>query len=44
MTSYQHIQVPAEGQKITVNAGMSLKVADLGTRSSLDLNVLLEGA
>ncbi len=24
--SYQHIQVPAEGQKITVNAGMSLNV------------------
>lgn len=28
MTSYQHIQVPAEGQKITVNADMSLNVPD----------------
>jgi len=26
MTSYQHIQVPAEGQKITANADMSLNV------------------
>ncbi|RZJ50765.1 MAG: NADP-dependent isocitrate dehydrogenase, partial [Acidovorax sp.] len=26
MTSYQHIKVPAEGQKITVNADMSLNV------------------
>ena len=26
MTSYQHIQIPAEGQKITVNADMSLNV------------------
>jgi isocitrate dehydrogenase len=28
MTSYQHIKVPAEGQKITVNADMSLSVPD----------------
>ena len=28
MTSYQHIQVPAEGTKITVNADMSLNVPD----------------
>ena len=28
MTSYQHIQVPAEGAKITVNADMSLNVPD----------------
>ena len=28
MTSYQHIKVPAEGQKITVNADMSLNVPD----------------
>ena len=28
MTTYQHIQVPAEGQKITVNADMSLNVPD----------------
>ena len=28
MTHYQHIQVPAEGQKITVNADMSLNVPD----------------
>ncbi|MBP3981490.1 NADP-dependent isocitrate dehydrogenase [Acidovorax sp. JG5] len=28
MTNYQHIQVPAEGQKITVNADMSLNVPD----------------
>ncbi|WP_027995047.1 NADP-dependent isocitrate dehydrogenase [Simplicispira psychrophila] len=28
MTPYQHIQVPAEGQKITVNADMSLHVPD----------------
>ncbi|WP_026436509.1 NADP-dependent isocitrate dehydrogenase [Acidovorax sp. JHL-9] len=28
MTSYQHIQVPAEGQKITVNADMTLHVPD----------------
>ncbi len=28
MTSYQHIQVPTEGTKITVNADMSLKVPD----------------
>ena len=28
MSSYQHIQVPAEGQKITVNADMSLNVPD----------------
>ena len=28
MTRYQHIQVPAEGQKITVNADMSLNVPD----------------
>jgi isocitrate dehydrogenase len=28
MTPYQHIQVPAEGQKITVNADMSLNVPD----------------
>ena len=28
MTSYQHIKVPAEGQKITVNADMSLTVPD----------------
>jgi isocitrate dehydrogenase len=25
---YQHIKVPAEGQKITVNADMSLNVPD----------------
>ncbi|HSH90142.1 MAG TPA: isocitrate dehydrogenase, partial [Ramlibacter sp.] len=25
---YQHIKVPSEGQKITVNADMSLKVPD----------------
>ena len=28
MTTFQHIQVPAEGQKITVNADMSLNVPD----------------
>ena len=28
MTHYQHIKVPAEGQKITVNADMSLNVPD----------------
>src|SRR5690606_34086421 len=28
MTTYQHIQVPAEGQKITVNADNSLNVPD----------------
>ena len=28
MTNYQHIKVPAEGQKITVNADMSLNVPD----------------
>lgn len=28
MTTYQHIVVPAEGQKITVNADMSLNVPD----------------
>ena len=28
MTTYQHIKVPAEGQKITVNADMSLNVPD----------------
>ncbi|MEN9373997.1 MAG: hypothetical protein RIR79_1549 [Pseudomonadota bacterium] len=28
MTSYQHIQIPSEGQKITVNADMSLNVPD----------------
>ncbi len=28
MTSFQHIQVPADGQKITVNADMSLNVPD----------------
>jgi isocitrate dehydrogenase len=28
MTSYQHIKVPAEGQKITVQADMSLNVPD----------------
>ncbi|MBS0293056.1 MAG: NADP-dependent isocitrate dehydrogenase [Proteobacteria bacterium] len=28
MTSYQHIKVPDEGQKITVNADMSLNVPD----------------
>ncbi|GAD21968.1 NADP-dependent isocitrate dehydrogenase [Acidovorax sp. MR-S7] len=28
MTSYQHIQVPAEGGKITVNADMTLSVPD----------------
>ncbi|MBS0508273.1 MAG: NADP-dependent isocitrate dehydrogenase [Proteobacteria bacterium] len=28
MTSYQHIQLPAEGQKISVNADMSLNVPD----------------
>ena len=28
MTSYQHIQVPAGGQKITVNADMSINVPD----------------
>ena len=28
MTTYQHIQVPPEGQKITVNADMSLNVPD----------------
>jgi len=28
MTSYQHIKVPANGQKITVNADMSLNVPD----------------
>ena len=28
MSSYQHIKVPAEGQKITVNADMSLNVPD----------------
>jgi isocitrate dehydrogenase len=28
MTSYQHIKVPTEGQKITVNADMSLNVPD----------------
>jgi len=28
MTSYQHIKVPAEGRKITVNADMSLNVPD----------------
>ncbi|MBY0453520.1 MAG: NADP-dependent isocitrate dehydrogenase [Burkholderiaceae bacterium] len=28
MTSYQHIKVPAEGQKITVNADTSLNVPD----------------
>ena len=28
MTSYQHIQVPTEGTKITVNADMSLNVPD----------------
>ena len=28
MTSYQHIQVPAEGAKITVNVDMSLNVPD----------------
>ncbi|MFZ3124617.1 MAG: NADP-dependent isocitrate dehydrogenase [Acidovorax sp.] len=28
MTSYQHIKVPAEGQKITINADMSLNVPD----------------
>ncbi len=28
MTSYQHIKVPAEGHKITVNADMSLNVPD----------------
>jgi isocitrate dehydrogenase len=28
MTSYQHIKVPAEGQKITVNTDMSLNVPD----------------
>ena len=28
MTSYQHIKVPAEGTKITVNADMSLNVPD----------------
>ena len=26
MTSYQHIQIPPQGQKITVNADMSLNV------------------
>ena len=29
MTSYQHIKVPTEGQKITVNADNSLNVPDL---------------
>jgi isocitrate dehydrogenase len=28
LISYQHIKVPAEGQKITVNADMSLNVPD----------------
>ncbi|WP_313077198.1 NADP-dependent isocitrate dehydrogenase [Melaminivora sp.] len=28
MSSYQHIQVPADGQKITVNADMTLNVPD----------------
>ena len=28
MTSYQHIKPPSEGQKITVNADMSLNVPD----------------
>jgi isocitrate dehydrogenase len=28
MSSYQHIKVPAEGQKITVNADSSLNVPD----------------
>jgi isocitrate dehydrogenase len=28
MSSYQHIKVPAEGQKITVNADNSLNVPD----------------
>ena len=28
MSSYQHIQVPAEGRKITVNADNSLNVPD----------------
>ena len=28
MTTFQHIQVPAEGQKITVNADMTLNVPD----------------
>ena len=28
MTTFQHIQVPAQGQKITVNADMSLNVPD----------------
>ena len=28
MNRFQHIQVPAEGQKITVNADMSLNVPD----------------
>jgi hypothetical protein len=28
MTAYQHIQVPAQGQKITVNADFSLNVPD----------------
>ncbi|WOO33536.1 NADP-dependent isocitrate dehydrogenase [Diaphorobacter limosus] len=28
MTSYQHIKVPAQGEKITVNADMSLNVPD----------------
>ena len=28
MSTYQHIKVPAEGQKITVNADMSLNVPD----------------
>ena len=31
MTSYQHIKVPAQGQKITVNADMSLNVPDQPT-------------
>ena len=29
MSTYQHIKVPAEGQKITVNADMSLNVPDM---------------
>ena len=28
MSSYQHIKVPAQGQKITVNADTSLNVPD----------------
>ena len=50
MTSYQHIKPPSEGQKITVNADMSLNVLDVahhrsGTRlpvNSVEILVVVE--